>query len=103
MSSLTFPKPTALHGEALTDELAAAGFLDAEVSDNGRGELEVSGVADGDRDAVQAVIDAHVPPPPPPDPDDEFRKAVEAATSIADLKAALLGTVGPGAEPRQRP
>lgn len=35
------------------------------------------------------------------DPDAEFRAAIEAATSIADLKAALLGAKGPGAEPRR--
>lgn len=99
--SLTLPKPAALHGERLADELVAAGFADAEVSDNGRGDIEVSGVSESDRDAVQAVVDAHAPPAPEPDPDDEFRAAVEAATSIADLKAALLGTTGPGAEPRR--
>lgn len=33
--------------------------------------------------------------------DREFRDAVERATSIADLKAALLGTTGPGAEARR--
>lgn len=37
----------------------------------------------------------------PPDPNDEFRRAVEVATSLADLKAALIGTSGPGAEPRR--
>lgn len=30
----------------------------------------------------------------------EFRAAVEGATSIAGLKEALLGTSGPGAQPR---
>lgn len=36
------------------------------------------------------------------DPEGEFRQAVENATSIADLKAALLGGNGsPGAEPRR--
>lgn len=49
---------------------------------------------------LQAAADAHAAEFPP-DPDDEFRKAVEAATSVADLKAALLGTAGPGAEPRR--
>lgn len=39
---------------------------------------------------------------PPLDPDDEFRKAIEAATSLNGLKAALLGITGPGAEPRSR-
>jgi hypothetical protein len=34
-------------------------------------------------------------------PIDAFQKAVEGLASIADLKAALLGTKGPGAEPRR--
>lgn len=96
---LTFPLPAAVHGDALTEELATAGFVaDVYVRD---GELVVVGPTEGDRPAVQSVIDAHVPPDPRPDPDDEFRAAIEAATSIADLKAALLGTSGPGAEPRR--
>lgn len=99
---LTFPVPASLNGDALTDELAAAGFPDADVTVVGD-DLRVTGIDDADRDAVRSVLDAHVPPPPPADPADEFRAAIEAATSIADLKAALLGTTGPGAEPRQRP
>jgi hypothetical protein len=51
-------------------------------------------------DALQAAVDAHVPAAEP-DPDAEFRKAVEAATTLDALKAALLGTKGPGAEPRR--
>lgn len=42
-----------------------------------------------------------VPDTPEEVADREFRAAVEAATSIAELKAALLGTNGPGAEPRR--
>jgi hypothetical protein len=49
---------------------------------------------------LRAALDAHTPAAEP-DPDAEFRKAVEAATSLAALKDALLGTTGPGAEPRQ--
>lgn len=106
--SLTFPKPAALHGDALTDELAAAGFPDAEVVDNGRGELEVDGVTDADRDGVKAVIDAHVPPPPPPDPDDELDAALAAAAAKSTVEekidaviAALRGVSGPGAQGRR--
>jgi hypothetical protein len=51
--------------------------------------------------AVQDAAASYIPPLRP-DPAAEFRKAIEAATSIADLKAALLGTTGPGAEPRRR-
>jgi hypothetical protein len=50
--------------------------------------------------ALQAALDAHTPAVPP-DPEAEFRKAVEAATSLDALKAALLGSTGPGAEPRR--
>lgn len=49
---------------------------------------------------LQAALDAHTPAPTP-DPDGEFRQAVEAATTLAALKAALLGSTGPGAEPRR--
>jgi hypothetical protein len=61
-------------------------------------------VADDDStvtaDALRAALDAHTPSPLP-DPEADFRKAVEGATSLAALKDALLGTTGPGAEPRQ--
>lgn len=50
---------------------------------------------------LRAALDAHTPAPKP-DPDAEFRKAVEAATTLAALKAALLGSTGPGAQPRSR-
>lgn len=36
------------------------------------------------------------------DTEAEFRRAVQAATSLQQLKAALLGDTGPGAEPRRR-
>lgn len=36
------------------------------------------------------------------DPDEEFRAAVQSAATLADLKAALLGHRGPGAQPRRR-
>lgn len=54
-------------------------------------------------DEVRAVYTVEDRPPPPPEDtsDEDFRQAVEAATSIADLKAALLGEAGPGAEPRR--
>lgn len=42
-----------------------------------------------------------VPEDPEEVADRDFRAAVEKATSIAELKAALLGTNGPGAEPRR--
>lgn len=53
---------------------------------------------------IVSQIEAEVPediPTPADEADQEFREAVEKATTIADLKAALLGTRGPGAEPRR--
>lgn len=50
---------------------------------------------------LQAALDAHTPPTPV-DHDRAFRAAVEGATTLAALKAAILGSVGPGAQPRNR-
>lgn len=48
---------------------------------------------DADEAAIQSVVDAHdpTPPEPPPDPEDELAAAIEAATDMESLKAALLG------------
>lgn len=51
--------------------------------------------------ALQKALDAHTPAADP-DPDAEFRTALEAATSWQTLRDALLGNVGPGAQPRSR-
>lgn len=61
---LTFPKPAALHSPTLERELSTAGFQ-GQVTDMGDGTIRVTEVDDPDRDAVQSVIDAHVPPAPP--------------------------------------
>lgn len=83
------PAPPAIHGSALNDELAAAGIPDADVVLVG-GKLQIN-ADETDRASVERIVAAHVPPLPPV-PRDEFRAAVQAATSIAELKAALLGT-----------
>lgn len=49
---------------------------------------------------LAAAVKAHVPPPVV-DPDAAFVAAVEAATSLAALKAAIVGKIGPGAQPRR--
>lgn len=100
MLMLRLPAPTALHGDALTRELHAAGLVGARVTFYpDEGEVEVAGT--DDRAAVERIVKAHVPPPPPPDPDAEFRAALEAATTVAGIKAALLGKTGPGAQARR--
>lgn len=95
---LTVPAPAALNGDTLEDELDAAG-VPASVTLVGD-ELRID-APESARSTVEQVVQAHVPPAPPPNPDEEFRKAVEAATDLAGLKAALLGSKGPGAEPRR--
>lgn len=50
--------------------------------------------------ALQKALDAHMPAPDV-DHDADFRSAVDAATDLEGLKAALLGMAGPGAEPRR--
>lgn len=98
---LTFPVPAALNGDALAAELRAAGVQlknhDVSVTQD-----QLCIVTDADRATVQSVVQAHVPPPPPADPEVEFRKALEGATTVAQIRDALLGKVGPGAEPRGR-
>lgn len=81
--TLTFDKPVSLHGDTLTDELAAAGFPDADVFDNGRGELVIVGPTD--RDAVLAVVDSHVPPALPPDPDAELDAGLADVAARSDV------------------
>jgi hypothetical protein len=50
--------------------------------------------------ALQAALEAHTPAAAV-DHDAEFRNAVQAATTLDALKAALLGVSGPGAQPRR--
>lgn len=50
--------------------------------------------------ALKSALDAHTPAPKT-DPEAEFRKALEAATTVAQIRDALLGKTGPGAEPRR--
>lgn len=91
---LTFDTPhwlTRLH-----DELLAAGFAPAIVEGDGeRVRLAFDGAVD--EQTVRQVVGDHdpTPPDPPPDPDDELRAAIEGATSLNELKAALLGTNRP--------
>lgn len=85
---LTFPIPASLQGQALSDELAAAG-LAADVYIRGD-ELVIDGPTD--RAAVKRILDAHVPPTPATsDPDAELVAAITAATTLAQLKDALIG------------
>lgn len=43
---------------------------------------------------VERLAEELVPPPLPPDPDDELANAITAATTLEELKSALLGKFG---------
>ena len=45
-----------------------------------------------DADAVRSALAGHVPAAPTAEPDDALRTAIEAATDLVSLKAALLGS-----------
>lgn len=55
---------------------------------------------DSAKDAARAAVAGHTPLLRV-DHDAAFRSAVAAATTIAQLRDALLGNAGPGAEPRR--
>lgn len=50
---------------------------------------------------ARAFVAAYTPPPRPPDTDAEFRAALTAATTVTQLRDALLGKAGPGAQARR--
>jgi hypothetical protein len=99
---ILLPAPTALHGDALTAELAAAGVPDADVTlldDQVRIHAPESA-----RATVERVVDAHVPPTPPTPPDVDLAARIQAvhddpqvSASVKKLTAALLGLNGDAA------
>lgn len=92
---LTFPVPAAINGDALTKQLADAGFPGAAVSVAGD-ELQIVGPQDGDRAAVEAVVSAHDGQPLPLSPerqaDEDARAQLAAIRSKAKEVAAGTGT-----------
>lgn len=107
MKVLSFSQPH--HPDKLHDELLAAvptlqpvgegDEREAVMIVSGDGSTLTLGVPDGvDEAEVRAVVEAHdpAPPPAPPDPDAELAAAIEAATDVEELKAALLGLARPG-------
>ena len=96
---LTFPAPDPREGSRLAEVIEAATGKPATVVLDGETWLIDT---DASEAAVRPIVEAHDgTPSPPADPDAEFRKAVEGSTTLAGLKAALLGATGPGAEPRR--
>lgn len=94
---LTFPVPDVIQGDALADELAAAGLAtDLYVTGD---DLVLVDLDDSDRSAAQTVVDGHVPPPSGPDRDDLLTEARTKAESLPngaakDALLALIGAVG---------
>lgn len=99
---MRLPAPADINGDALAAEIGLAVGLTVAVQLIGD-EIEVRAEDDAplDRTKVEQAVSAHVPPPPPADPEAEFRKALEAAMTVTQIRDALLGKTGPGAEPRR--
>lgn len=96
MIEATAPDP--LVGDLLRDELAAQG-VPVEHVDLAGGVVEVHGATEDHRTTVEDVVAAHDPTgyeTAAEKADREFREAVDNATSVADLRAALLGTNSAG-------
>lgn len=85
------PRPNLLQLQA---ELAAAGVvLPGALYTDDSGVVrcyDAAGVLTDLPPEAAPLVAAHVPATPP-DPDAELRAAIDAATTLADLKAALLG------------
>lgn len=56
---------------------------------------------DSARAMAEQTVRDYTPPPAPADPEAEFRAALSAATTVPQLRDALLGKAGPGAQARR--
>lgn len=91
---LTVTPPATFDGATLREELAAAGVtVTAEqVLYDPSGPALHLDLPASDKATVERVLAAHVPSSDPPsDPDAELVAAITAATSLAQLKDALIG------------
>jgi len=88
---------TGVNTNKLHDELIAAGIV-PQLVESLDADTWIT-IEDSQETAVNAVVVAHdpAPAPEPPDPDEELAAAITAATSLEELKNALLGKVGKGA------
>lgn len=99
---LTVPAPASFDGARLREQLAQDGVvLGANDLYLAGDRLVFPGLGAGHRAAVQSALTSHLDRPLPADAAIEFQAAVKAATTLDALKSALLGTSGPGAEPRR--
>lgn len=97
MATVTTDKTVNL-GQLLGELGMTSGTLRA---DDAAGTVEVD-VPEADEATLSSAVDAHTAAAPGPDARERFRQAVQDATSLDDLKAALLGT-NIDAEPDVRP
>lgn len=90
MRRLAYTRPHAL--DKLHDELLTASLMPELVEGDGA-KLWLTFPDNVDQAAVDKVVTAHdpTPPPPPADPNVELEQAITAATTLEELKAALLG------------
>lgn len=95
MTRLHYSRPHNL--SRLHDELLASGIRPLLVEGDGA-ELWLTLADDVAITLVDTIVAAHdpTPAPPPPDPDVELALAIDSATTLAELKAALLGKTRPG-------
>lgn len=100
MLTLSAPAPDSLDGDRLRDQLAEAGITSAEFYLSGD-RLTFPALDDSDRTLVESALSAHMNRPAPSDPEAEFRAALTAATTVTQLRDALLGKAGPGAQARR--
>jgi hypothetical protein len=82
---------TGVSTNKLHDELITAGIIPQLVESLGADTWIT--VDDSQVEAVNDVVVAHdpTPKPSPPDPDEELAAAIQAATTLDELKDALLG------------
>ncbi len=78
----------------LTRELVAAGLPIVGCASTGRIDWQEGHPTPEEQATAEAILAAHDPTPVvEPDPDAELAAAIQAATTLEQLKAALLGTV----------
>lgn len=80
-------------GESLgeRDDADIVTFTDAQAADLATLLAQPNGGVVLNADGTLTALPAPTPPTPPPDPDDELAQAIAAATTLNELKAALLG------------
>lgn len=96
---INLPAPAPDKRDGVGQAVAAALGIDVRAVTLNGDALEID-APDSARASAEAAVRAHTPPARP-DPDGEFRAALAAATTVTQLRDALLGKAGPGAQARR--